>query len=365
MTNPHSSSRLHGLDLARFIAFVGMVVVNFKVVMGAADSGPGWMVRLAGLLDGRAAATFLVLAGVGISLLAHKAVEAGDPIRLARVRATLLKRALFLFVVGLLYTPIWPADILHFYGVYIAVAAFLVAAPARRLWALAGAFVLAFPVLIFVFDYERGWDWATLSYQGFWTPDGILRHLLFNGFHPVVPWLAFLLSGMALARMSMKDSAVRRRVFAWGAAVALMAEGTSWLLVRQMTGALSGSDSETVSALLGTEPMPPMPLYMLAGAGTAWALVAACVELGERCRDASWLRPLVSTGELALTLYVAHVVIGMGALDAAGRLEDQTLGFSLLCSAVFCLGAVLFSYLWRNRFRRGPLETAMRRVTAT
>ena len=28
-------NRLHGLDLARYIAFFGMVIVNFKVVMGA------------------------------------------------------------------------------------------------------------------------------------------------------------------------------------------------------------------------------------------------------------------------------------------------------------------------------------------
>ena len=62
--------------------------------------------------------------------------------------------------------------------------------------------------------------------------------------------------------------------------------------------------------------MPPMPLYMLAGAGSAR------------------LRPLVSTGELALTLYVAHVVLGMGGLEALGRLENQTLPFSLLCSAL-------------------------------
>ena len=38
LTSPHSD-RLHGLDLARFLAFVGMVIVNFQIVMGAEGSG--------------------------------------------------------------------------------------------------------------------------------------------------------------------------------------------------------------------------------------------------------------------------------------------------------------------------------------
>ncbi len=355
--------RIVGLDLARVLAVFGMVVVNFKIVMGAGDGGPIWLAAAAGLLDGRAAATFVVLAGIGISLLSRRARLAGDPAVRGRVRATLLKRALFLFVVGLLYTPIWPADILHFYGVYLAVAAFVLAVPARRLWSLAAALAGAFAILILVFDYERGWDWATLSYEGFWTVDGMLRHLLFNGFHPVVPWLAFLLVGMAVGRLRMTEPAVRRRVFGWAALTASLAEIASFLSIRALGAGAEAAEREVLGALLGTEPMPPMPLYMLAGAGTACAVIAALVELGERFREAGWLRPLAATGELALTLYVAHVVVGMSALEAAGRLENQTLPFSLACSAVFCLLAVLFAHAWRKRFRRGPLEAVMRRLT--
>ena len=38
MTKPITTNRLHGLDLARFLAYVGMVIVNFSVVMGADDA---------------------------------------------------------------------------------------------------------------------------------------------------------------------------------------------------------------------------------------------------------------------------------------------------------------------------------------
>lgn len=109
--------------------------------------------------------------------------------------------------------------------------------------------------------------------------------------------------------------------------------------------------------------MPPLPLYMLAGAGTACVVIALMIGFGEKYREAVWVRPFVSTGQLALTLYVAHVVIGMGVLEAIGRLNDQTLPFSIGASLLFCLLSVIFSHFWRRRFKRGPLEWVMRRVT--
>lgn len=355
--------RIIGYDLARALAVFGMVIVNFKIAMEASQNGPEWLRQLVGLLEGRAAATFVVLAGVGLSLLSRKGRIAQDAVRLAQDRRTLLKRALFLFVMGLLYTPIWPADILHFYGVYIAVAAFLLMAPTRRLWAYAVGLVVAFVVLISVLDYETGWNWDTLEYSGFWTPAGMVRHLFYNGFHPVVPWLAFLLVGMILGRQDMREPSVRRRVIGWGAGIALVTEAVSWGLVRALSVGASTSDQQDILALFGTGPMPPLPLYMLAGAGTACAVIGLAVALGERFPDARWLRPFVSTGQLALTLYVAHVIVGMGTLEALGRLENQSLVAALVASGVFCIAGVVFAHLWRMRFKRGPLEAIMRAVT--
>ncbi len=102
-----------GYDLACAFAVFGMVVVNFKIVMGAEKSGPDWLVNLVGLLDGRAAATFAALPGAGLFPLSRKGRTRDDHDLLVQDRRTLLKRALFLFVIGLLYTPMWPADILH------------------------------------------------------------------------------------------------------------------------------------------------------------------------------------------------------------------------------------------------------------
>jgi uncharacterized protein len=355
--------RIIGYDLARALALFGMIVVNFKIVMGAAGNGPLWLVDLTGLLEGRAAATFVLLAGIGISLFSGKARRSNDPKATVPIRNTLFKRAFFLFVVGLLYTPVWPADILHFYGVYIAVAALLLTSSIRKLSILSVLLMVGFVVMFFAFNYEQEWNWKTLEYAGFWTPLGMIRNLFFNGFHPTIPWLSFLLIGMIIGRLDMNDLVVRRRVFWVGLVTAVTAEVTSWLLIHSLSAGVSIADKEAIAAIFGTNPMPPMPLYILAGAGAATAIVAAFVEIGLRCGSHRWIRPFVATGQLALTLYVAHVAIGMGMLEAIGRLDDQTLAFSLLASGVFFALSVVFSYSWRCRFKRGPIEMLMRYFT--
>ncbi|MFT7463065.1 MAG: hypothetical protein ACI9EF_001407 [Pseudohongiellaceae bacterium] len=356
--------RVVGFDIARALAVFGMVVVNFKVVMDAESAGPGWLVWAAGLLDGRAAATFVVLAGVGISLMSFRSRETGDRATIARDRGILLRRAVFLFVVGLAYTPIWPADILHFYGVYIAAAALFLTATTRRLWGGATALVLLFMALLLSLNYETGWDLDTLTYHGLWTPLGMFRHLFFNGFHPFVPWFAFMLVGMALGRIDLTDATMRARVLRVSISAAVLAETVSWGLGRLVGAAdLSRQDGADLMSVLGTGPMPPVILYMVAAGGTAVTAVVACVWLGTRYHDSAWIKPLVATGQLALTLYVAHVVVGMGALEAVGLLEHQPLSFSLLAATVFCVLGVAFATTWTRRFRRGPLEWVMRLVT--
>ncbi|MCB1051932.1 MAG: DUF418 domain-containing protein [Acidobacteria bacterium] len=356
--------RVDGFDLARAFAVFGMIVVNFKIVMDAESAGPAWLVWSLGLLDGRAAATFVILAGVGISLMSARARERGDSAAVARDRGTLFRRAIFLFVLGLMYTPLWPADILHFYGVYIALALFFLTTSMQRLLGAAAALTLIFMALLLFLDYEAGWDWHTLSYQGFWTPSGLLRHLFFNGFHPVIPWLAFMLVGMALGRIDLTDGKMRARVLQWSLPAAVLAEAASWGL-RQGLGStdLFGAKKGNLLALIETNPMPPTMLYMVAAAGTAVTVVVLCVGLGMRFRDSKWLRPFVATGQLALTLYVAHVVVGMGLLEAANRLKDQSLVFALSAASIFCVISVTFATLWKARFRHGPLEWVMRLAT--
>lgn len=93
--------RIIGIDVARALAVIGMIIVNFKVVFGTA--GANWLQSISGIFDGKAAATFVVLAGVGLALMTKGAIRDNNADKLRRARARIAKRALFLFAVGLSY----------------------------------------------------------------------------------------------------------------------------------------------------------------------------------------------------------------------------------------------------------------------
>ncbi|CAM2070720.1 DUF1624 domain-containing protein [Sulfidibacter corallicola] len=355
--------RIEGYDVARALAVLGMILVNYKVVLVAQGSNACvWLTGFASLFEGRAAATFVILAGVGMSLMTARARASREPTDLGRARITLLRRALFLFVGGMLYTPLWPADILHFYGLYMTLGVLLIRASSATLFAAITALSLSFAILLFPLDYFGDWDWTTLTYQNFWTAKGLFKHLFFNGFHPVIPWAAFLLYGIWLGRQDLLDAALRRRIMLVGALVAVVVEGGSLVLVRTFGKGLSGVELELVQALLGTEIIPPMPFYLLAASGTATVVICLSVWLGERFPQALWKRALVHTGQLALTLYVAHVVIGMGAQEELGLIGQGTIFDAFWWTLGFFAVAVVASHLWRLRFKRGPVEALMRKI---
>jgi len=356
--------RIVGYDVARAVAIVGMVIVNFKIVMFAEKRGSDWLQTITGLLDGRAAAMFVILAGVGTSLMTARARGDGDLPGLADARTRLLRRALFLLVAGYLFVPIWPADILHYYAFYIGIGAFLLPASDRALWLGALLATLLFNGLYTFAGYWDQLDVVDLSYQGFWTPVGLTRNLLFNGWHPVLPWVGFYLVGMWLGRREVRDTSTRWRIIAMAAVVAAGAEAlAAFNPIRFETvvkgpgalGAMAGN-----RALLAAEPLPPGPIYMLAAGGTAVVIILLCVEAGLRWPAARPVWWAAATGELALTVYFGHVLVGMGVLEAMGRLGSQTLGFAVGAAAVFSACAVVFVVVWRGSHRRGPVEWLMR-----
>ena len=53
----------------------------------------------------------------------------------------------------------------------------------RALILVIGILNLLFFGMLLFFDYESGWNFEELTYSGFWTIDGFIRNLFFNGFH--------------------------------------------------------------------------------------------------------------------------------------------------------------------------------------
>lgn len=331
--------RLEALDAARFLAFCGMVLVNFRI---AAEVAPGtdWANTLITALEGRAAALFVILAGIGVGL-SH--ITAG----------VLLRRAAFLFVLGMMNMMIFEADILHFYALYFVVGAAFLTASQRGLWLGAVSIVFLAILANLVFEYDQSWDWATLNYADLWTPSGFLRNTFFNGWHPVLPWAAFLLIGMAIGRSQLHTICIQHRLIMWGFGAAVLAQFPQML----------ASDPDLV-AYLGTKSIPPGPFYILAGTGTSCIVIGLLLKLWPRIEKLRLGPALAAPGRQALTLYMAHILIGMGILDEAGLLDGSLTTPQVATYAlVFCAATSVYSLLWFRRFKRGPLEALMRRVS--
>ena len=346
-----SPTRLDGLDLARFLAFAGMVIVNFKVVIGAGDAGAGAgaLGILVGALEGRAAATFVVLAGVGLGLAGLKDIN--------RTTAVTIRRAVFLLVVGLVNALIFEADIIHYYAFYFLVGVFLL--PLSNRLVLLGIVMvnLVFCCMILLLDYNQGWNWENLTYSDFWTPAGFVRNLFFNGWHPVFPWVGFLFYGIMLSRMSLARWTTQRNLMIGGCLLVVLAETTGAIV----TPLLAEIDPE-LTFLSTTEPLPPLPLYTIAGMGAASIVIGGCLALSGWAGRVGILRFVTPAGRQSLTLYLAHILIGVTALEVLGLIGDQSLTTAVIAALTFCACAMIYAYLWAKRFKRGPMETLMRRL---
>jgi uncharacterized membrane protein YeiB len=351
MTTPTlSTQRLHGLDLARYLALIGMVIVNFNVVMVPTLKGTKTSLDSSYLLQGRAAATFVVLAGIGLGLSAAR-----KPWR--NTMAITVRRAAFLLVIGLLNMTIFGADIIHYYAFYFLFAVCFLQMRSRNIVAVMALLVFGFVGLILTFEYNTGWNWATFAYTDIWTPRGFFRSLFFNGWHPIVPWLAFVLLGLLISRLRLSERRVQIRLFSIGVVNFALAELTS-------IGLMSVVDSPDPEAdlLFSTTPIPPFPLYMIAGSSAACAVIDLCLLLEPWLDRTGMLGLFTPAGRQTLTLYIAHILIGMGTLEAIGLLGNSTPANALWAAFGFCILATLFAAIWTRYFERGLIESLMRKV---
>ncbi|MCG7379846.1 hypothetical protein MH215_22860 [Paenibacillus sp. ACRSA] len=58
--------------MARALAVIGMILVNYKRAMNAQSAEPEWLQMATGAFEGRASVLFVVLAGIGVSLMTAK-----------------------------------------------------------------------------------------------------------------------------------------------------------------------------------------------------------------------------------------------------------------------------------------------------
>ncbi len=346
--------RLEGYDLARAFAILLMVLVNFQFYLLAPLRGRSEIIPrfLSHLPEGRASTLFVVLAGVGIARMSTRARETHDPDAYRAVRRSLLIRSLVLLVAGYSLRLVWRIDILHFYAAYLLLAATLfLRRGVRTLLAVAVLVTLAAVVLAVLVPVRHGTPHASFS------PAGLALDLVIDGFHPILPWFAFLLFGMVLGRLDLRDRARRRIVLSRALAVAVAAETLSIALSAVTPYFPAGVVAH--ANLFGTG-WTPAPLHVVSASATATAMIALAHAIVARAGSHLVVRSLVATGQVSLSAYVFHAAVGIGPFTLLHRKQTLALGAVILWWAAFSVLLVIIAATYRTRFRRGPLEALMR-----
>lgn len=363
-------SRVAGVDVARALALLGMMAVHM--------TPPEHVLH--DVAAGRASALFAVLAGLSLALVTGGASRHRGRL-LAADAAGIGCRALVIAGIGLwlggLETGI--AVILTYYGVLFLLGLPFLALPLRWLVGLAVSWCVVSP---FVSHLVR----SRISAPGPLVPTGsdlfrpgeLVANLTLTGYYPAIPWLTYLLAGLALGRLDLRSMRSAAAVTLTGTGVALSAAvvsglllgtgparsaitaspttaGTSWATV--WSSVASGSfygTTPTDSAwwLAVAQPHSGTPLDLAHTAGTA-CMVVGLALLASRWRPRLWA-VLLGAGAMTLSLYTAHLVMLTPEIwphEGPEHLMTQVL-------VVLAVGAS-FALLRA----RGPLELLVRRIS--
>jgi uncharacterized membrane protein YeiB len=346
------ADRLRGPDVVRAVALIGVVVMNYRgyLIVRDGPAGTGWMSELLDPWDGplatRFAAAFVLVAGVGVTLLTRRTLD--DPTRVTEMRWRLARRGVLLYTVGLFLEVIWPGTIIPYYGIMFVLAAVIFTWRSRWILAAAAASAIAATSLrLWRFERERnGHDTDWLARPG---PDSIRRYvfdLVVNGTHPLLPWFAFLCAGIVLGRV-LHTRWWRSAALGSGFAAVAMAWLLSWLPATDLS-----------AVALSLDPQDRGVLYVASALGTALVGYATIDWLA--ARFVAPTEPLRRAGQLTLSLYLAHIVVFNLVVDWLGWVEPSGPGPALAFAAAFWVAAIAIGTSWQRRFGRGPAEYVYR-----
>jgi uncharacterized membrane protein len=388
--------RLGGVDAARGLAVIGMIVVH---VAAESTFGGGVGATLSGVAEGRSAILFAVLAGVSLALLSggrSGPAEHRAGTREQRDRTHIAVRAVLLFVLGVTLAAVssGPIVILGYYAVLFTLALPLLWVRPGALLAWAVGWALLGPQVSFLLRTGIG----TGEAGGAVTPvdftswdaagDAVLR-LLLTGTYPAATWMPFVLAGLAVGRLDLRTAAVRTLLAVTGVAAAVLGHGGSWLAVEVLGGreavtaalapvaaeldlppeqlvelarhaSMGTSGTLTPALLLLDAPHSGTTFEIVGSTGIAVAVLALCLTLAERGRlTAAVGRPLTAVGAMAATLYAGHIAV-MALLSAAVPTWQQR---PWPATVLFAVAAVVLALAWRRWVGRGPLEWVLHTVS--
>jgi uncharacterized membrane protein len=370
-----SAARLVGIDAARGIALIGMMAVH-NISPETDDGRPtlAWI-----LSDGKSAALFALLAGVGVAFSSGGRRRPHGRAWLAN-SASLIVRAALIGTVGLLLGLVVPRDfaavILPYYALLFVLAIPLLPLSNRALITIAVVVTVAMPVISQVWRGHLALaDETNLTFSDLRDPLHVLAQLTLTGIYPALPWTAYLCVGMAVGRSLLTSRKTVLVITATGLGLVAVAVTVSRVLLGPLGGRAElqavARDSMTASQLrqlltFGPDGVTPTDswwwlatmsphsstsLDLTFTIGVGLAVVGVCLMCGRV--TTRLLRPLAAAGSMTLTLYSLHLLMLSSPFVPGNRS-----GFLIQTAVV-----VAFALLWSHGHARGPLEDIVARAT--
>lgn len=316
------SKRMIGLDIARFIAILGMVIVHAStdlVVLPierlhpdmsiTPPDSPLWAYFLQIIFTERARPLFIFIAGIGISILMS---------RKGRKAKVVVIRAVYLLSLGIILVIIgWSDIILCIYGFMFFLGA--------------GMYRLRSGTLIF------------LSLLLFVLPFPIMIESDFYGTSYILSQMSFFLIGLVIGRQNLRNKKTKNQLMMAGSILEIL--GLVGLYLKQ--GSLLGVErgSPTLIALSG-----------ISAFGFCFLILALCLKV----KGTSLLSKLIAiTGGMPLTVYSLHAVL----FTILSHILKVNLSQATFISLGYVFLALIGTNLWARLGYKGPLETLMRRVS--
>ncbi len=368
--------RVVGIDVARGVALIGVVVMNYHGYLNgsSAAGAKNWAGRLfnpwTGVLSTRFAATFVTVAGIGITLLTRRAVASGDPLAIVGDRWRLRRRGLLLLAVGYIFNWIWDGTILPFYGLYFLVASCMFTWRAR--WLITAGVVAAVTAAgLQVWNQQRLLDGGTgVSLVAGPTgndvagslrsPRNLATELLLRGTHPLLPWLVFLVMGMLLGRALGDFARLRWRLIGSGLGLLVVGYGIS-TIARMATHDSTGELAAHVRHATATDPFSRGLLYTMTAIGSSLVAVVGITGLAERWRGSGAVDVLRRAGQMSLSLYLLHALVFNAVVNVGHWVGGTGLDTALALSVVFWVVGVAAAASWHRYLGQGPAEHIYRR----
>jgi uncharacterized membrane protein YeiB len=153
-----TKSRIIGIDLARAVALFGIILFDCKMFFHP-EHGREALQFFSSLFDGQAAVLLSVLGGITYGLATQEDNFYIDDTKLLKVRKSILKRSVVIFILGMLLKMVWPAEILSVTAIYCVLGIVAIERSRSSILVLAVLSILAFVLLaVLNFSYNLGWQ---------------------------------------------------------------------------------------------------------------------------------------------------------------------------------------------------------------